>query len=176
MSLILARYPNDRGRSCTHRPGFARPNYSFVYVSKQNPRRARRTPLDEETLNMRLLEPQYVIAFIVACLLIAGGAAFCAHTRQSLINLCRQQFEKTVNTDETSAEIIAMLDKGIIPPNIEISVPPPMLIRISISDWLVRLWHVWVIATFGACFSAAFLLTYLPYAESIVREARDRGE
>ena len=106
-------------------------------------------------------KPEFVIAFIVACIIIAGGVAFCAHTRQSLIYLLRQEVEKTKDTDEASANIAAMLDQGIIPPDVEIAVPPSMLVRISISDWLARLWYVWLVAVFGVCFFAAYLVSHI---------------
>ena len=64
-----------------------------------------------------MLKVEYVIAFVAACLILAGGAGFCAHTRQSLIKHLRQQMDPPENSDETSKELAAMLDQGVIPPD-----------------------------------------------------------
>ena len=101
---------------------------------------------------------QYVIAFIAACLMVAGGAAFCAHARQSLIDHIREEIEKPENADESTAELRTMLDQGIIPPDFGIEVPSSMLWKLQIADLLSGLWYVWVIVAFGVCFAAAYFL------------------
>ena len=105
-------------------------------------------------------QPRYVIAFVVACLIIAGGAAFCARTRQLLIKHIRQGIEAPENEDETSDEMATMLDQGIIPSDFGIELPSSMLWRLQIADLLAERWYVWVIVTFGACFTAAHFLTH----------------
>lgn len=100
----------------------------------------------------------YVIAFIAACLMLAGGAAFCAHARQSLIDHIRVEIEKPENANESTAELKTMLDQGIVPPGFGIEVPSSMLWKLQITDLLAGLWYVWIIVAFGVCFAVAYLL------------------
>ncbi len=100
-----------------------------------------------------------MIAFVAACLILAGGAGFCAHTRQSLIKHLRQQIDQPENSDEKSGELATMLDQGVIPPDFGTEVPSSLLWRLLIADLLAGLWYVWVIVAFGACFAAAHFLT-----------------
>ena len=107
-----------------------------------------------KTLDVRMLQPRYVIAFIVACLILAAGAAFCAHARQSFIKHLRQKIEEAENADETAEELAMILDQGIISPDIGFEVSCSMLWRLQIANLLAGLWYVWVIVAFGACFAA----------------------
>ena len=106
-----------------------------------------------------MLQPRYVIAFIVACLILAAGAVFCAYTRQSFVKHIRQEIAKPENADETSEELATMLDQGVIPPGFGSEVPSSMLWRIQIADLLAGLWYVWVIVAFAACFAVAYFVT-----------------
>jgi len=101
---------------------------------------------------------RYVIAFLAACLIVAAGVAFCAHTRQSLIDDLREHIRNPENADETTAELESMLDEGILPPDFGTEVSPSLLWRLQIADLLARLWYVWIILALGACFAVAHFL------------------
>lgn len=98
-----------------------------------------------------MFQKRYVIAATVACLVLAAGAAFCAHTRRSFVRHMQQKIADPQNAEEISRESATMLDQGVI-------LPSSMVWRIDIADLLAGLWYIWVIVTFSACFAVAYFV------------------
>lgn len=87
---------------------------------------------------------RYLIAFVIACVIVGGGVAFCANVRQSLIQQLREQIQNAEHADAKVAEWEEMLNQGKIPPELGIEVSPSMLWRITIADLLAGFWYILV--------------------------------
>jgi len=98
---------------------------------------------------------RYLIAIVIAFLIVGGGVAFCVNVRQSLIHELREQIKNAENADEKAAEWEEMLNQGKIPPELGIEVSPSMLWRILIADLLAGFWYIWIMIVFGASFAIA---------------------
>ena len=105
---------------------------------------------------------RYVIAFLAAVVIVGGGALFCWQTKRALIRQFQEAVRDPANADSLTPEIQAAADEGRLPEDFGFEVSQSMLLRISLSDWLVGYWPLWVLLTFGGSFGIAYFLHNQP--------------
>lgn len=103
---------------------------------------------------------RYLVALIVAALIIGAGGAFCLQVRQEFVTSLRQTLDETSGPEEHAAEREAArraLDAGEIPSGewgLEVS--DTLMRRTMIADMLFGLWPVWVGLVTGVCLAGAW--------------------
>ena len=101
---------------------------------------------------------RYVIALVVAGLMIAAAATFCAFAKHALHNHIRQELRKNEENDPRVAEWEKMLDQGTLPPDFGVEVPGWLAVTIGVADLLFNLRYVGIILAVGVCFAVAYLV------------------
>ena len=103
---------------------------------------------------------RYLVALIVAALIIGAGGAFCLQVRRDFVASLRKTLDETPGPEESAAEREAArktLDAGEIPSGewgLEVS--DSMMRRTMIADMLFGLWPFWVLLVTGGCLGAAW--------------------
>lgn len=100
---------------------------------------------------------RYLIAFVTAALIIGGGAAFCAYTRQAFIDLVLEGLRKPENAEFATPELIADLEAGKPPHDMGLMLPSSLMWKINLSDIFSRYWLFLSLIVFAGCFLVAYL-------------------
>lgn len=104
----------------------------------------------------------YVIALIVACVIIAVGVAFVRQTWNEMRTRFKQgaAMKKPGGqplTAAAEADLDALFDSG----SFGVTLPTSMQVRLDISQWLESFWFVFVPLTFMVCLGAAAVFGWL---------------
>ena len=106
---------------------------------------------------------RYVLAFFSACLIIAGGTAFCAYVRQSFIEDFREELRKEKAAGTLPPELENVDIETISPfDGFDLEVSEQQIFKLDLAILLSEFWFIWVFVTFGACFGVAYLLGQAP--------------
>ena len=105
---------------------------------------------------------RYTIAFFSACLIVAGGIAFCAYIRQSFWEDIRQELRDAKDAGELPAELEDVDIENIHLVGLDIELSNQQMFKVQLVDLLADLWFIWVLAVFGICFGVAYLLGRTP--------------
>lgn len=103
---------------------------------------------------------RYLVALIVAALIIGAGGAFCLQVRRDFVASLRKTLDETPGPEASAAEREAArkaLDAGEIPSGewgLEVS--DSVMRRTMIADMLFGLWPFWVALVTGVCLAGAW--------------------
>ena len=101
----------------------------------------------------------YLVASLVACLIVLCGIAFCIHTHNSVLRHIRADLQSAEHSHHETNDLIEALDHREIR-SLNLDLPVSMQVRINVADWIFRFRHVCVITAFVVCIFAARLLIY----------------
>ena len=101
---------------------------------------------------------RYIVAVIVAGLLVAGGILFVRQTYRGVEQEIRQSLlrEKQAGTLPPEFQNVD-IESGKLP-DMQISLPAGLDWRIKVSMWLEDFWHILAPLTVAICLAVAFLL------------------
>ena len=103
---------------------------------------------------------RYLLALVVAALIVGAGAAFCLQVRGEFVGALRKALDEAPGTAESAAEREAArktLDAGEVPSGAwGLEVSDSLMRRAMIADMLYGLWPFWVTSVTGVCLAGAW--------------------
>ena len=104
-------------------------------------------------LDLRVISTRYVLATVVACLLVLSGIAYCTYIRHAFLTLLRKAELESESGDE---KLLTQLDQRKVPEDFDVELPSSIIAAVSIANLLSKLWYVWVIAILCVCLATAY--------------------
>ena len=98
---------------------------------------------------------RYAIAAIVSALILAGGAGWCRHTRQSFWDMMRADFERAKAAGDLPPEQQNLSFDEVREQGFGTELPGIMVMKLSIADLFQIYWFVFVILICGVSFGIA---------------------
>jgi hypothetical protein len=97
----------------------------------------------------------YVIASVVACVIILARALCIRHTQRSIEQRFRQTLRDMKERGELPPELQAVDPDTIEPTNVGIRVPARDVAKLAIAGFLFEYWYVWIPLIVVRCFGVA---------------------
>lgn len=98
---------------------------------------------------------RYAIAAIFSLLILAGGAGWCRHTRQSLEDALRASFEQAKAAGDLPPEMQDLDFESVSKEGFGTELPGSMVMKLSIADLFRIYWYVFVILVCGVSIGVA---------------------